>query len=160
MTAETCQHASLPCLDSPEVLWRRCILYLAKHTALATNIKTSFLTLKLAVSHQRATESDPSDIGAQIRHSLQHTGGWVGVKVGVLNHEFSDAGENSRQAHEAVEGRHKLRQVRDFDTLGNGETCRGDMKISPKEEEQVVFSDWQGVSTLSEAPGAELARWR
>lgn len=80
--------------------------------------------MQLAVGYQRAAESNASDVSAQIGHSLQHTGGWVGVKMGELNHVLCNAGEDSRQTHQTVEGRHQLRQVGDFDTLSNGETCR------------------------------------
>lgn len=110
-----------------------CLFHLAKAKAHATNVaQKPCLTLKLAIGHKWATESDPSNVGAQIRHSLQHTSSWVGVKVGVLNHELSDAGENSCQSHKAVEGCHKLWQVCDFNTLRNGETWSIDMKINPK----------------------------
>lgn len=78
--------------------------------------------MKFAIGHQGATESHPSNVGAQVGHSLQHSGGWVGVQVRKLDHELGHAGENGRQSHQAVEGCHQLGQVGDLDTLGNGET--------------------------------------
>lgn len=86
--------------------------------------KPNLCTLQLAVGDQRATERHASDVGAQVGHSLQHPGGWVGVKMGELNHVLRNTGEDGSQTHKAVEGRHQLGQVGDLDTLGNGETCR------------------------------------
>lgn len=92
-------------------------------------------TLQLAVGDQRAAEGHASDVGAQVGHRLQHPGGWVGVKMGELNHVLRNAGEDGSQTHEAVEGRHQLGQVGDLDTLGNGEACRRERYLNRKREE-------------------------
>lgn len=112
MTAETCRRKP----ESRAGFTRRSLVFLTLIASgqiyrSCSKHKIIFLTLKLAVGHQGATESDPSDVGAQVRHSLQYASGWVGVQVGILDHELSDAGENSCQPHEAVEGCHKLRQI-------------------------------------------------
>ena len=85
-------------------------------------------TLELAVGHQWPTEGDASDVGAQIGHGFHHAGGRVSVQVGELDHVLGHAGENGCQPHEAVEGRHQLRQVGDFNTLGDGQTCSRDQE--------------------------------
>lgn len=102
-----------------QVLWNK-QAFLQTH---ATN-KIHLFTLQLAVGHQRAAESHAPDVGAQIGHRLQHTGGRVAVKVGELNHVLCNAGEDGRQTHKTVEGRHQLWQVGDFNALSDGETCR------------------------------------
>lgn len=80
--------------------------------------------MELSIGHQRATEGDATDVGAQIRHGLDNPSSCVGVQVRELDHVLGDARENRCQSHQAVEGRHQLRQVCDFNTLGNGEACR------------------------------------
>lgn len=89
-----------------------------------TSIMHLTCTLKLSIGHQGPAEGDASDVGAQVSHGLDDARGWVSVQVGVLDHELGDAGEDSCQPHEAVEGRHQLRQVCDFNALGDGQTCR------------------------------------
>lgn len=80
-------------------------------------------TLQLAIGDQRAAEGDTSDVRAQIGHRLEHAGGRVSIEVGELDHVLRHAGENCRQAHKAMERRHQLRQIGDFDPLGDGQTC-------------------------------------
>lgn len=99
-------------------------------------ISVRSITLKLAIGHQWSTECDASDVSAQVSHSLEHTCSWVSIQVRVLNHILGNACENSRQAHKAVESCHKLGQVWDFNTLGNGQTCSWDMKKVKKKKKK------------------------
>lgn len=101
---------TLDLMEDPHALWHK--------------LTNKLFTLQLAIGYQGAAESDTSDVGAQIGHSLQHTGGWVGVKMGEFDHVLSNTGEHGCQTHKTVEGCHQLRQVGDFNTLSNGETCR------------------------------------
>ena len=90
-------------------------IYTVKYVSLS-------LTLQFAVRHQRATESDATDVGAEIGDYLGEVGClWVCDEVGVLDHVLGHAGEHGRQPHQAVEGRHQLGQVGDLDPLSNGQ---------------------------------------
>lgn len=82
-------------------------------------------TLKFAVSHQRSTEGDSSNVGPQVGHNLGEVGCRVSCEVGVLHHVLGHAGEHGCQTHQTVESGHKLRQVRDLDLLSDGQTCKG-----------------------------------
>lgn len=83
--------------------------------------------MQLSVGHQRSAEGDASDVGAQVGHGLQDTSCRVSFQVRELNHVLGDAGEHGRESHQAVEGCHQLWQVRDFNTLGDGEACGRDV---------------------------------
>lgn len=78
-------------------------------------------TLQFAVCHQRATESDSTDEGAEVRHYLGEVGCRVGGEMRVLDHVFSHTGEHGSQSYQAVEGSHQLGQVSDLDLLSNGQ---------------------------------------
>lgn len=52
----------------------------------------AFLTLQFAICHQRAAESDSTDVGAEVRHYLGEVGSRVCGEVRVLNHVFGHTG--------------------------------------------------------------------
>lgn len=83
------------------------------------------LTVQFAICHQRATEGDCTDEGAEVRDYLGEVGGRVCGEVGVLDHVLCHAGEHGSQTHQAVEGRHQLGQLRDLDLLSNDQALRG-----------------------------------
>lgn len=66
------------------------------------------LTLQFAICHQRATESDSTNEGAEVRDYLGEVGCRVCGEVGVLDHVFGDTGDHGSQPHQAVEGSHQL----------------------------------------------------
>lgn len=79
-------------------------------------------TLQFAIRHQWSTESDSTDVGADVGDDLGEVGRGVCGKVGVLHHVLGHAGEHGSQAHQAVEGCHQLGQVCDLDPLSDGQT--------------------------------------
>lgn len=81
----------------------------------------SSLTLQFAVRHQRAAESDSSNVGANVSHNLGEIRRGVSGEVRVLDHVFGHTGEHGSQTHQAVEGSHQLRQVCDLDPLSNSQ---------------------------------------
>lgn len=80
--------------------------------------------MQFAVCHQRATESDSTDIGPQVSHDLGEVGCRVGGEVGVLDHVLGHTGEHGSQAHQAVEGSHQLGQVSDLDLLSDSQALK------------------------------------
>lgn len=80
--------------------------------------------MQLSICHQRATESDSTNVGAKVCHYLGEVSCRVRGEVWVLDHVFSDTGEHGSQPHQAVEGCHQLGQITDLDLLSNGQTLR------------------------------------
>ena len=80
--------------------------------------------MQFAVCHQRATESDSTNIRSQVSHDLGEVGCRVGGEVGVLDHVLGHTGEHSGQAHQAVEGSHQLGQVSDLDLLSDSQALK------------------------------------
>lgn len=78
-------------------------------------------TLELSIGHQRATEGDSTDVGAEVRHNLGEVGCGVSGEMGILDHVFSHTGKHGSQAHQAVEGSHQLGQVSNLDPLSDGQ---------------------------------------
>lgn len=85
---------------------------------------SAFLTLQFAVRHQRSTESDSTNVGAQVGNYLGEVGCRVRSKVRVLDHVFGHTGEYCSQSDQAVECSHKLRQVSDLNFFCNGQAWR------------------------------------
>lgn len=69
--------------------------------------------LELAVRDQRARPRDGADERAEEQRALDHARSRIGGQVAVLADVVRDARENGRGAHERVEERDELRQVRD-----------------------------------------------
>lgn len=97
------------------------VLSVHQHTGRNTKRIQFCFTLQFAICHQRAAESDSTNVGADVRDNLSEVGRRVGGEVGVLDHILGHAGEHSSQTHQAVEGSHQLWQVSDLDSLSNGQ---------------------------------------
>ena len=77
-------------------------------------------SLELAIGHDGAAEGHATDVGTEEEGDLLGSGGRVFSEVREVVDVGGDAGEDRGDADERVEGGDQLRQVGDFDSLGDG----------------------------------------
>merc|ERR1719295_1920311 len=78
------------------------------------------VAIELAIGNQGASEGAAADVSSEEEGRLDHGGGRVGGKTGVVVQVGGKAGQHSSHANQRVEGSNKLRQVSDLNLLGNG----------------------------------------
>merc|ERR1719187_2832893 len=77
------------------------------------------VAIELAIGDEGPSEGDTTDVGSEEEGGLDHGGGGVGGKAGVVIQVGGEAGEHGSHADQRVEGSDQLGQVSDLDLLGD-----------------------------------------
>merc|ERR1719284_1301320 len=77
------------------------------------------LPFSLPIGDEGPGEGDTTDVSSEEEGGLDHGGGGVGGKAGVVVQVGGEAGEHGSHADQRVEGSNQLGQVSDLDLLGD-----------------------------------------
>merc|ERR1719348_1517472 len=77
------------------------------------------VAVELAIGDEGPGEGDTADVSSEEECRLDHGGGGIGGKAGVVIQVGGKAGEHGSHADQRVEGSNQLRQVGDLDLLGD-----------------------------------------